>query len=101
MSQPLKFHLFNCDNIYELSVVEDLLKKAKAKLGFKFSVDKHIFTLSEMTELSTKTIPDMKMDFAIFVVHANESVLAINNDDLEHGYAKVYRALMAATGNYK
>ena len=100
MSQPRKFHLFNCDNIYELSVVEDLLKAAKAKLGFKFSVDKHIFTLSEMTELSTKTIPEMKMDFAIFVVHAHESVLFINNDNLEYGYAKVYRALMAATGNY-
>ena len=60
----------------------------KAKLGFEFSVEKHIFTLSEITELST------------FVVHAHESVLVINNGNLEYGYAKVYRALMAATGNY-
>jgi len=41
----------------------------------------------------------MKMDFAMFVVHAHESVLLINNDNLEHGYAKVYRALLQATGN--
>ena len=100
MSQPRKFHLFNCDNIYELSVVENLLKAVKAKLGFKFSAEKHNFTLSEMSELSSKCIPEMQMDFAMFVVHAHESVLFINNDNLEYGYAKVYRALMAATGNY-
>ena len=62
MSQPRKFHLFNCDNVYELSVVEDLLKAVKAKLGFEFSVEKHNFTLSEMAELSTKIIPKMQMD---------------------------------------
>ena len=100
MSQPRRFHLFNCDNIYELSVVEDLLNAAKAKIGFKFSVEKHNFTLSEMSELSTKTIPEMKMDLAIFVVHAHESVLYINNDNLELGYAEVYRALMQAAGNF-
>jgi len=43
----------------------------------------------------------MKMDFAMFVVHAHESVLLINNDNLEHGYAKVYRALLQATGNVR
>ena len=97
MAQLLKFHLFNCDNIYQLSIVEDLLKATKAKLGFEFSVEKHIFALSEMRELST-TIPAMKMDFAMFVVHAHESVLLINNDNLEHGYSRVYRALLEATG---
>ena len=100
MSKPRKFHLFNCDNIYELSVVEDLLKAARSKLGFAFSVEKHSFTLREMSELSTKTIPEMKIDFAMFVVHAHESVLSINNDNLEHGYTEVYRALLQATGNY-
>ena len=101
MSQLRKFHLFNCDNVYELSIVEDLLKATTARLGFEFSVQKHSFTLSEMCELSTKTIPAMQMDFAMFVVHAHESVLLINNDNLEHGYAKVYRALLKATGNVK
>ncbi|KAJ7376883.1 hypothetical protein OS493_031761 [Desmophyllum pertusum] len=96
MTQPHKFHLFNCDSIYELSVVEDLLKGTKAKLGFEFSVEKHNFTLSEMSVLSTKTIPEMQIDFAMFVVHAHESVLSINNDG---GYSKVYRALLQATAN--
>ncbi|XP_078380137.1 uncharacterized protein LOC144663070 [Oculina patagonica] len=99
MSQPRRFHLFNCDNIYELSIAENLLKASKAKLGFEFSVEKHSFTLSEMSELSTNVIPKMQMDFAMFVVHAHESRLLINNDNLEYGYAKVYRALLQATGN--
>ena len=86
MTQPRKFHLFNCDNVYQLSIVEDLLKATKAKLGFEFAVEKHNFTLSEMSELSTKIIPAMTMDFAMFVVHAHESVLLINNDNLEQGY---------------
>jgi len=64
----------------------------KARLGFEFSVEKHSFTLSEMSELSTKSVPTMEMDFAMFVVHAHESVLLINDDNLERGYAKVYRA---------
>jgi len=64
-------------------------------------VEKCTFTLSEMPECSTKTIPAMKMDFAMFVVHAHESVLLINNDNLEHGYAKVYRALLQATCNFR
>ena len=95
MTEPLKFHLFN---VYQLRIVEDFLKATRAKLGFEFSVESHNFSLSEMSELSTKTIPAMKVDFAMFVVHAHESVLLINNDNLEHGYAKVHRALLQATG---
>ena len=101
MAQPRQCHLFNCDNVYQLSIVEDLLEATKAKLGFEFSVESHNFSLSEMSELSTKTIPAMKVDFAMFVVHAHESVVHINNDNLEHGYAKVYRALLQATGNVR
>ena len=100
MRRPRKFHIFlNCDNVYELSIVEDLSKATKAKLGFEFAVEKDNFTLSEMSELSTKIIPAMKMDLAMFVVHAHESVLLIKNDNLEHGYAKANRALLQATGN--
>jgi len=101
MAEPRKFYLFNCDNVYQLSIVEDLLNATKVRIGFEFEVEKRSFTLSEMSELSTKTIPATKMDFAIFVVHAHESVLLINNDNLEHGYAKVYRALLQATGNVR
>ena len=73
----------------------------KARLGLEFSVEKHNFSLFEMSELCTKTIPAMTMDFAMFVVHAHESVLIINNDNLEYGYAKVYRALLEATGDVR
>ena len=48
-----------------------------------------------MNELSEEAIPALKMDFAVFVVHARESRLSINDG---RGYTKVYRALMKATG---
>ena len=65
------------------------------KLGFDFTVEHHYFTLPEMDELSEKVIPALKIDFAVFVVHAKESRLSINDG---RGYSKVYRALMKATG---
>ena len=43
-------------------------------------------------------IPDLPMDFAIFVVHANETRLSINEDIAENGYAKIYRTLLKAAG---
>ena len=48
-----------------------------------------------MNELSEEAIPALKMDFAVFVVHAHESRLSIYDG---RGYTKVYRALMKATG---
>ena len=94
-----KIHLFNCDQLYELRVIEDLLNSSKPmlhdKLGFDFTVKHHYFPLTEMNELSEKAIPALKMDFAVFVVHAHESRLSINDG---RGYTKVYRALMKATG---
>ena len=92
-----QFHLFNYDNTYSLTVVEKLLDITKAKVDFEFSVEKHNFPLYQMAELCTDKIPKLKMDFAIFVVHANESRLSINED--KAGFAKVYRALLQATGN--
>ena len=94
-----KIHLFNCDHLYELRVIEDLLNSPKPmlhdKLGFDFTLEHHYFSLTEMDELSKEVIPSLKMDFAFFVVHAHKSRLAIN-DGL--GYTKVYRALLKATG---
>ena len=94
-----KIHLFNCDHLYELRVIEDLLNSSKPmlhdKLGFDFTVKHHYSPLTEMNELSEKAIPALKMDFAVFVVHAHESRLSINDG---RGYTKVYRALMKATG---
>ena len=91
-------HLFNCDRTYKLDAVEGLLKATKAKLGFDLVVEKHYFSLAQMHEIATKTIPELKIDVAFFVVHAHESRLSINEDNAGIGYANIYRALMEATG---
>lgn len=95
-----KIHLFNCGHLYELRIIEELLNSSKPmlhnKLGFDFTVKHYYFPLIEVDELSEKAIPALKkMDFAVFVVHAHESRLSINDD---RGYTKVYRAFMEATG---
>ena len=79
MSKQLNIHLFNCDCTYKLKVVEDWLeegrKKTKSELGIHLNVESRNFSLSEMTQLSDKTIPGLGMDVAVFVVHAHESAL--------------------------
>lgn len=95
MTAPRKFHLFNCDRIYKLESIEDLLMATIANLGVKFSVEKHYFPLSGIPELTRRTVPELQIDYAILAVHANESGLSINNGG---GYTEVYRALMQATG---
>ena len=97
MSQLRKIHLFNCDRTYKLDSVENLLEATKAKVGF-YSAEKHVFSLAQMSEMTTKTIPKLDMDMAFFVVHAHESRLSINEDNAGIGYAKIYRALLDATG---
>ena len=52
-----------------------------------------------MTQLSDKTVPGLdEMDVAVFVVHAHESRLSINEENAGIGYAKLYRALLEKTG---
>ena len=96
MSQLRKIHLFNCDHIYDLDVLADLINATKAQSGLNFLVEKHYFSLSQMSELSAKIIPELQMDLAFLVVHAYETGLSINEDGL--GYTEVYRALLQATG---
>lgn len=43
----------------------------------------------------------LQMDYAVFAVHAHESRLSINEDNAGIGYAKIYRALLKATGESK
>ena len=95
MSRRKKIHLFNCDHLYELRVIEDLLYCCKPKLGFDFTVENHYFSFSELAELSEKIVPALKIDFAVFVLHAQESSLSINDG---RGYTKLYKALLQATG---
>ncbi|KAL9963895.1 hypothetical protein ACROYT_G027450 [Oculina patagonica] len=103
---PKSFHLFNCDKTYNLDAVEKLLLDIKdnirRKLSFdiQLSISKNYFGLSKMSELCETTIPKLQMDFAIFVVHAHESRLSINEDNAGISgicYAKIYRALLKAT----
>ncbi|XP_020605380.1 uncharacterized protein LOC110044214 isoform X2 [Orbicella faveolata] len=94
------FHLFNCDKTYKLDVVEKLLNAIKDKLSFEISIlTKKYFALSEMTELCKTIQSEPPMDFAVFVVHAHESRLSINEDNAGISYARFYRALLEKTGN--
>ena len=102
MSRPVRklVHLFNCDRTYKLDAVEDLLKATKAKLDFDPVVEKHYFSLSQMSEMTRNIIPKLQMDVAFFVVHAHESRLSINEDNAGIGYARIYKALLEVTGEY-
>ena len=93
----MKFHLFNCDNTYKLDSVENLLRNMKNKYDFDFGW-KSLFCIQQISEMCETTIPKLQMDFAIFVVHAHESRLSINEDNAGIGYARFYRALLQATG---
>lgn len=95
----MKFSLFNCDKTYNLDSVETLLQKVANKLNLKMLVDKCYFGLREMSDVCGKTIPMQQMDYAIFVIHADESRLSINEENAGIGYAKIYKALLQATGD--
>ena len=91
--------LFNCDKTYKLEAVEKLLNDFKAKWNFGISSQPHYFDLRKMSEVCDSiNRKELQMDFAIFVVHAHESRLSINEDNAGIGYAKLYRALLQATG---
>ncbi|XP_048589106.1 uncharacterized protein LOC5503224 isoform X2 [Nematostella vectensis] len=89
---PLSFHLFNCDNTYDLDNVEKLIKAVAGEV----QVHQTYFPLPRMTQLSQE-LEGKTMDCAVFVVHAYESRLSINEPRAGIGYAKVYRALLNAT----
>ena len=101
---PKCVHIFNCDNTYNLDSVEKLFCEIQDDISKKLSFDtelligKNYFALSKMSEMCETTIPKLRMDLAVFVVHAHESRLSINEDNAGIGYAKIYRALLKATG---
>ena len=100
MANQLKFFLFNCDNTYNLEVVEKFLLDLEEKYGFKFTIDRLTFRLPQLAEVCENTIPKLVMDVAVFVVHADESRLSINEDNAGIGYARLYRALLQKTGGF-
>ena len=89
--QQKRFCPLNCDNTYDLKIMEEVLLEKDEKGKFKFHVDSLYFGLRQMTEMVETTLPTLKMDFAIFVVHANESRLSINEDNAGIGYARLYK----------
>ncbi|EDO32217.1 predicted protein [Nematostella vectensis] len=92
---PRSFHLYNCDNTYDLDSVEKLIKAVAGEV----QVHQTYFPLPRMTQLSQE-LEGKTMDCAVFVVHAYESILSINQDRTDGiGYTKVYRALLRATVN--
>ena len=92
--------LFNCDKTYNLDVVGKLFKVVEKKLNFAFSIKSQYFALRDMSQVCENITPDQikEDDVAVFVVHAHESRLSINEDNAGIGYAKIYRALLEATG---
>ena len=100
MAKQLKFFLFNCDNTYNLEVVERFLLDLEEKYVFKFTIDRLTLRLPQLTEVCENTIPKLVMDVAVFVVHADESRLSINEDNAGIGYARIYRALLQKTGGF-
>ena len=98
--QQKRFYLFNCDNTYSLETVEKLMLEAGDKYGFKIPVDRLCFCLERMAKVCDRTLPHLVMDYAIFVVHADESRLSINEDNAGIGYARLYRALLQKTGGF-
>ena len=54
-----------------------------------------------MVKVCGKTLPKLVMDFAVFVVHANESRLSINEDNAGIGYGRFYRTLLQKTGGFQ
>ena len=67
----------------------------------RFAVGKRIFRLREMSDMCETIIPELQMDYAIFAVHAQESRLSINEDNAGIGFARIYIALLKATGESK
>ena len=97
--QSSAFYLY-CDNTYNLEIVETFLLKLEEKYGFKITVDRRYFGLQQMADLCEKTLPQLVMDFAVFVIQADESRLSINEDNAGIGYARIYRALLEKTGGF-
>ena len=89
------FYLFTCDEICNLDQVKSLLRAVEGNVGFTIKFVEKPFRLgSEMTTLVDKTIPQMKMDYAVFMVHAKDHHLF-----KEDCYGKVYKALKQTTGS--
>lgn len=91
----LNFRLFNCDRTYSLDKVEDLIKKVCPHA----SVEQEYFPLPRMSEICEKLDKEDKFSgYMVFVVHAHESRLSLNEKNAGIGYAKLYNTLLKISG---
>ena len=92
------FSLFSCDKTCNLGQVTTLLRSVEGRVDFKIKVEEQPFrTGSETTAFSTvseETIPNLRMDYAVFMVHANDQL-----SFSEECYGKIYKALTEKTGS--
>ena len=93
------FYLFSCDKTCYLDQVTTLLRSVEGRVDFKMKIEEQPFrTGSETTAFSTvseETIPNLRMDYAVFMVHANSDQLSFS----EECYGKIYKALAEKTGS--
>ena len=73
-----KFHLFNCDKTCNPSQVESLLRAVDDNVDFKIEMVIQQFCKHEMNTL-VKRIPELKMDYGVLIIHANDSLLFEEN----------------------
>ena len=71
--------------------MESLLRAVEKKVDFKIAIEKH----SENTAAIRKIIPELKMDYAVFVVHARDSSHTFSEDS----DGKIYDTLKRRTGS--
>ena len=71
--------------------MESLLRAVEKKVDFKIAIEKH----SEKTATILEIIPELKMDYAVFVMHARDSSHTFSEDS----DGKIYNALKRRTGS--
>ena len=74
------------------------MKAVEKKLAVKtsFKIEKGYFSGGQISDMVDETIPKLKMDYAVFVVHARECCLSFSEDS---NLGKIYEALKKRTGS--
>ncbi|XP_068685023.1 uncharacterized protein [Montipora foliosa] len=90
-----RVHIFNCDGTCNLDEVKSLLEAVGKKVEIRIEVRKHTYELNKTTTLVEKTIPSLKMDYAVLMVHARDNCPSFE----DNRYGKIYRTLKERTGS--
>ena len=87
------FHLFNCDKTCNLSQVKSLLDAVEKNVDFKIEAVEQHFRKYEMNAL-VQRIPELKMDYGVLVIHANDCLLFDEN-----GYGEISKSMVQNSGS--